>query len=282
MKKYLKLILNTLKYPLIYLAAQVVCGAIAGAITGIYYGIKYANEFSGDELNNLLMEKINGVIFPATFIAAVVCFFIYMLMLRNKEENLIKRCKFKKISFKNGIYIFFITTFLGFFSLSLIYYIERFFPSYSETSETIAGAYNSIFSVIIIIALIPIFEEILFRGLIFNELRHSLNITLSIILQAAIFGIFHGNPLQAIYTFIAGTVFCLVYYWTDSLYSSILAHITYNLMGSLLIPILFSYTEKFVMIYFVLGLVLTLFTLNLFRKSINIEKEEGPYISTNY
>ena len=60
----------------------------------------------------------------------------------------------------------------------------------------------------IIVALIctgiigPILEELIFRGIVYNNLKKFTNITKSVIITGLIFGIFHGNIIQFIYAFL--------------------------------------------------------------------------------
>jgi membrane protease YdiL (CAAX protease family) len=73
------------------------------------------------------------------------------------------------------------------------------------------------------------FEEIFYRGLIFNEFRYSYSILTAILLQAIIFGALHEIP-QMIYAFIAGILFAVLYLWLKNIWAPIIAHIVnYNL-----------------------------------------------------
>ncbi|WP_139906151.1 CPBP family intramembrane glutamic endopeptidase [Clostridium thermarum] len=105
--------------------------------------------------------------------------------------------------------------------------------------------------------LIPIFEEIFFRGIILNELRNRINTAASIIISSLIFALFHGNILQEIYTFIMGVLLSLVYIWTRSIWSAITFQITYNFLGTMVVPVIIYYTESFIVGYLIIGGLLT-------------------------
>ena len=45
----------------------------------------------------------------------------------------------------------------------------------------------------------PIIEEIIFRGLIFNELKNIMPVSVVIIAQGILFGLCHFNLMQSIY-----------------------------------------------------------------------------------
>ncbi|WP_431830935.1 CPBP family intramembrane glutamic endopeptidase [Clostridium sporogenes] len=126
---------------------------------------------------------------------------------------------------------------------------------------------QSLLGLICYIILMPIFEEIFFREIIFNELRNKLNIIISILIQAIIFGLSHGNLIQGIYSFIFAILAVHVYLWTNSLYSSIFFHIIFNLMASLIIPIFLCYTEKYVIVYIIGGCLLIISSLAILYKN---------------
>lgn len=71
--------------------------------------------------------------------------------------------------------------------------------------------------IIIIFAVVigaPIVEEILFRGVLFEELKKETSFKMTIFLTALVFGIYHFNILQTPNTFFMGLVLGYVYYKT--------------------------------------------------------------------
>lgn len=253
LKKYCLLALNILKYTLIYLIFQFICGAIEGII----FVAKYNNILSKAQIQQLIQENI----MLTSTAGAIISFVIYVLLLKNKEENLWTRCRFKKVSISNVLLIFFISTGTAMVSNAFILLTKNIFKSYSQMSDTIQSNVQSFIGMVCIIILIPIFEEILFRGLIFNELRKHINLTLSIILQAAIFALFHGNVVQGIYTFVLGIVAALIYIQTKSILGNMFLHCIFNLMGSVVIPICIYYTKPYVGIYMVGGVIVMIASL---------------------
>ena len=71
--------------------------------------------------------------------------------------------------------------------------------------------------IIIIFAVVigaPIVEEILFRGVLFEELKKETSFKMTIFFTALVFGIYHFNILQSPNTFFMGLVLGYVYYKT--------------------------------------------------------------------
>ncbi len=91
--------------------------------------------------------------------------------------------------------------------------------------------------------LVPIVEEVLYRGLVFRCL-YNRNKLAAFVISIAIFGALHVvgyitmyEPLQLILCFIqyipAGLCLGLAYVFTDSIWTPILMHMTINLIGTL-------------------------------------------------
>lgn len=77
--------------------------------------------------------------------------------------------------------------------------------------------------------LIPIAEECMFRGVIYNRLKLMVNAKLALIWSALIFGAYHGNIVQSVYTVCCGVMFVWVYERYGSMKAPIIAHVTLNI-----------------------------------------------------
>ena len=89
------------------------------------------------------------------------------------------------------------------------------------------GHHDKLLIAILAICAAPIFEEFIFRGLIFGGLRRSMGVTASVVASAAIFAIVHP-PVSVIPVFGLGVVTALIYERTRLLIGSMAAHATYN------------------------------------------------------
>lgn len=99
-----------------------------------------------------------------------------------------------------------------------------------EGVNTNAESYIWIFLSVVIIG--PIMEEVLFRGIIFGNMKKVLPIPLAIFLNGVFFGVFHMNLVQGVYTFVAGAVLASIYYYSESLSLVIILHIINNLIST--------------------------------------------------
>lgn len=182
---------------------------------------------------------------------------IVLYMFSRKGKNIAYKYKFKKINWKDTLYIV-----LFAFALSLmpIDFLVELFPSYKEINNFIYSQTNSILNIICIVVLIPIYEEILFRGVIFNHLKENYKIGIAIILQALLFAIAHGNIVQGIYAFIIGIALVLMYMYFNSIYSNIILHMSFNLFGVLIIESSLSQNKFMYYMLTVICLVFLIFS----------------------
>ena len=87
--------------------------------------------------------------------------------------------------------------------------------------------------------LIPVIEEIIFRGIIMGEFRSTMKPDIAVFLAAFVFGIMHMQPIQIVYAFVCGLILGYVYLYSGSLLMSIGIHILFNLLGGIL-PVLLA------------------------------------------
>lgn len=110
------------------------------------------------------------------------------------------------------------------------------FASYSsDYTDTMSALYSANIGVQIVALgiLIPICEELVFRGLVFNRMKEDSSVMGSMIYSSLIFGILHGNAVQMVYGALLGFLLAWLYQKMGSIWAPILAHIFMNL-GSVL------------------------------------------------
>lgn len=105
-----------------------------------------------------------------------------------------------------------------------------------ENAFKVNGPLDGIILIFVVVVGAPIVEELLFRGVLFEEVRKETSFKLTIFLTALAFGIYHFNILQTPNTFCMGLVLGYVYYKTRSIKASIIVHATNNIL--VMIPIL--------------------------------------------
>lgn len=105
--------------------------------------------------------------------------------------------------------------------------MEGMIESYVETMEVIFG--GSPFLVFISIAIMaPLLEELIFRGLIYRNLRYYNGFWLSALISSLMWGIVHFNFLQGLQAFGLGLLFAFLYEKTYNILLPMLLHFVVN------------------------------------------------------
>ncbi|MGM0471914.1 MAG: CPBP family intramembrane glutamic endopeptidase [Bacillota bacterium] len=83
---------------------------------------------------------------------------------------------------------------------------------------------------LLIVIVAPVTEEIFFRGLLYQYFKARLGLLSGSFLTAGIFALFHFNLWTFLATFVGGLGLIMLYELSQSLYTAVLAHITWNLI----------------------------------------------------
>lgn len=84
-------------------------------------------------------------------------------------------------------------------------------------------------SVLLFIIIIPILEELIFRGIVFSRLRNTSYLFLAIVFQAIIYGIFQLPLIMAIYNMTLGIIASLLLIKAKSIIPALIFHVGTNL-----------------------------------------------------
>ena len=125
----------------------------------------------------------------------------------------------------------FVTVLLLFIILRPFDHFDSFYEALLNSKiripNTTTKPFFTVFSLKIIL-LVPIIEELFFRGLVLKSFLKKYSPLYAILLSSFLFGIFHASLYYLIYYTLLGILFGLLYYSSNSLVTSILAHISYN------------------------------------------------------
>ena len=75
----------------------------------------------------------------------------------------------------------------------------------------------------------PLAEEIVFRGIVYNRLRRQYTRGIAIVGSALIFGVYHGNVVQALYGFVLGILIAVLYEKYASFIAPVILHSAANI-----------------------------------------------------
>ena len=230
--KALKNIWKIICYPLMYLAIQFVFAfvytmfvTIVALMQLMIDSIVSGKEFevSEAEIYDKLMSMID--INLITIISALISLFIVFMIMR-KQWKAERFWTFKKVEFLPLL----LCGFLGISSNLFINCIISLLPVEDLQNTMLERLFQSniVLQFLCIAIVVPIIEEIVFRGIVQKRLNKMMIPFAAIIIQALIFGIAHLNPVQSTYTFFIGIIIGIVYLLFDSIWYPIIIHVTLN------------------------------------------------------
>ncbi|MBQ3408709.1 MAG: CPBP family intramembrane metalloprotease [Clostridia bacterium] len=207
-----------------------------------------------EENSTLITYVVNA------FSMYVVSYLLLQLALR-KVENAEKRPKVKLGTKKMLWYLFIVLgmgTFCSTFTNEIVTMITNLFniEIADRVSELMSNS-NPIPMVLFVAIIGPIFEELIFRGLLLKKLRVYGDKT-AIIYTSIAFGLFHTNVSQILYAGVIGAVLAYVVVKTNNIKYSIIMHIIVNMLSSIATIFTIYGMEVMQIIYAVMLMLLTI------------------------
>ena len=193
-----------------------------------------------ERINEIIIEiteKINPYITEISALSALVTIPFLALMM-NSDRNKERKAGFisnKRAPLAQYIYVPIIgfAFSLGLNNILLLSNLAEHSESYQETAEIL---YSPSFPVQILCVgiIIPIMEEMIFRGLIYRRMRHNVSMWKAMMFSALMFGFYHGNSVQFVYAFLSGILLAYLYEKYGSIKAPVLAHMLMNIVSCVL------------------------------------------------
>lgn len=186
-----------------------------------------------------IQTQVEGLLIPLMLLGNILTLGLIILIFLARKDKFSQYVGFRKIKVIDGGLILAFGVFLnilitGLMDLAIIYLpIKKQLEEFESLMEPLMEA-GLIPLVLAVSVSAPIFEEIIFRGIIFNDFKKAMPFWLAILTQGLLFGIFHGNWIQGVYATLVGIVLGIVYYKYRSIWAVILLHFSYNTMALLL------------------------------------------------
>ena len=191
-------------------------------------------QLSYNEIYSLFTELLeeNTLIMLMSVLAAAVgavvfgCWYYFGFVKKETEEET------GKISFGSLPFLVLLGIGMQVFWSMLLTAIEGWqpgwFEEYNKLMENL-DILGSLPALVYVVIVGPVAEELIFRGAILSNAKKYMPFLVANILQAAFFGIYHMNMVQAVYAFCIGLVFGYVRVACKSIFASIALHISFNL-----------------------------------------------------
>lgn len=198
---------------------------------------------------------INSFIFSVTrnlayimIVSQVLIALPSLIYLKVKKIDLIKGLRLHKINMGNIVLIILFTYLISPLMGLINILSTRVVSNSTEQIMSQMTSENSFLVSLVLIAFVPcILEEVVYRGVFYNEYR-KVNVLKGILLSGFLFGIIHGNFNQFSYAFAMGIIFALLIEATDSILSTMIVHFFINgtsVFGVYLLPKLEEFLAEF-------------------------------------
>lgn len=218
------------------------CQIVAYVIMAIVYSVKLMKtvdlnqtyEKMMDSVMEQLMQKIDLISYESMLLAAVIA--IPILLRKFKKDSAARKLIGMEEHFNAVPYKwYFIPVIMGVSAaiagnnMITMSGLEQSSEAFVEVNEVLtAGSFG--LQILGVGLLVPIVEELLFRGIIYKRMKEIMPTLQAGISCALLFGVLHANIVQGIYGFCIGILMCLVYERFHSLVAPILMHVSANLV----------------------------------------------------
>lgn len=233
-KNLFKAIGFTLMMFFMYYAIYIVLIFLAGI------GITFFNVFIFQKSDlGQIQNQLEGLLIPLMLLGNLITIGFVMLIFLARKDKFSQYVGFRKIKVADGGLIlafgaFFSILITGLFDLAVMYLpIQQQLAEFESLMEPLME--SGFIPIVLAVSIsAPLFEEIIFRGIVFNDFKKALPVWVAIIVQGLLFGLFHGNWIQGVYATLVGIVLGIVYYKYKSIWAVILLHFSYNTISLLL------------------------------------------------
>ncbi len=244
-------------YPfLIWFTSQIIVSSIfLGISLSIYFENNPANILSEEALARGLEYATYQTTLPSLIVSSIICIIISYFILRKSDKDILSIEKLKNIGYKNILFTI-ASAFLIFVIINKVldvFNLYELFPSHNEVVNLLTSG-SLLLQILATVVFVPIGEELIFRGLMYNNGKKYMPYVFAMILQGVIFGLAHGNILQGAYAFILAIIICIFYEKTNNIFVPILFHMVFNGCNLIVETSLFAFFYNYIFIILIIAL----------------------------
>lgn len=176
----------------------------------------------------------------------------------------------ERICLKKIIYVIAIGFSLCYICNTLVNYIPRAKANVvTENVYKLSEELNVYATLIIITIIVPITEEIIFRGFFYDSIKLVSNNIVAILFTSIAFAFAHSDLQQILYAFVAGIFLSYIKYKCKNIIYSVIMHCIMNFTAYIFIPtMVFNNKNDFFTLFIMFCiLMISLFRLNLFTNN---------------
>lgn len=220
---------------LIYFGFQFAAAFISVIIEAVI--VLVTKDLTLNELTINLIQIVTYLIMYPIGVPLIWIIFKHTKIGRLKPDfrGMIQKPKIKAGKIFKWIIIFLSLSYLSSIAANALFTLIEMLTGFSPNSLNMVPSDNAVsrvFLSFIIMIFAPFFEEIMFRGSVYNSCEQ-LGGWSMVLAGGIIFGLFHMNYSQIIYTAVLGTGACFLYKKTRSIIPGIILHLGMNILGGI-------------------------------------------------
>lgn len=216
----------------------------------LYFIITALTLVALDFLMLAMPQYLKSMVFRQLISSIVVFFFLWTTYTQNKREKTGVTKKAVCISLLIGVCFA-----IAWNNILGLTGIVNFSEGYRQVSKTFYTG-QIVLEIAALCIVIPIVEELLYRGIIYDRIRSWLGMKWALVLSAIIFGLVHMNLVQFVYATVFGVVLAFMTEKTGNFYAAAIAHMAANFTSVLRAETtVFSFLDKSSMVMFVITIL---------------------------
>ena len=251
-------------------------GIIGGLLHSLIYLIfsllsrwEFTKSASINKILDIMITKESYFFTILTIISAIICIIIFYFWYRKYNPNNLKTEIYRIRSLKSICLLFILSLSYSLFEIGTINLIAtehyNIFQNYVNMVNQFHSG-NQIIRYLYSLLIAPISEELIFRGMILTKASKELTFLKANILQSVLFGLYHMNIIQGVYTFIAGLLLGYIAFKFKTIMASIILHSFLNLnLGRFFFENLYP-SKAYLVNCCLVGLVLFLIIMRIIKK----------------
>jgi membrane protease YdiL (CAAX protease family) len=259
-------------------------------------GISYGDlmlELKSKDATTELIAKSDAANYASfyTMLIVIPLYLVYLYLRKKRSSSILLTRRVSSLQLLLSLFVIFAAMGLTQLWMLGIQEISQSWPwlmeklhSYLDAVSTFETAPSSLFFRILVIAiLVPIGEELLFRGIVQGEIRRAFGSTAAVIATTLLFAFFHLDVIQSSYVVIAGLVISITYELTEQVAIPMIMHMAFNFIGSGVLSQLMGVGEAgdriilYVMFGFIFPGIASIFFLKRIHKNKQASEQDAAF-----
>nr|WP_315315390.1 CPBP family intramembrane glutamic endopeptidase [Treponema denticola] len=244
----------------------------------VFFMLSYVGKFLFKNFYNyyyILFVKYNGIFGILLFLLFIIIFYLFYL----KDLKIIFTYKKINFSFIVKILIYILSTRMIYYIIYFIFDNAFLFNFFKYFNDVLTGKKNiTIYDILILekslkprfepfmligsVIFGPIFEEILYRGLMYNKLKEISNAFIGVLISSILFALLHipkyGFGINTFFLFLVGILLAYCYEKSNNIYVPIFVHSINNFFIFLFNYVYFYFLIIIYFIIFIAGIIIAI------------------------